>query len=59
MTSSVARGKRKDDLSMLSVILEIFKEEGIPGWYRGFAATMLNTFSMRASSIPSRIAPSN
>lgn len=47
VTSSAARGKRKDDLSMLSMLLEIFKQEGIKGWYRGFAATMLNTFSMQ------------
>ncbi|KAG1738340.1 mitochondrial carrier [Suillus paluster] len=47
VTSSAARGKRKDELSMLSMILDIFKEEGINGWYRGFAATMLNTFSMQ------------
>ncbi|KAH7928058.1 mitochondrial carrier [Leucogyrophana mollusca] len=46
-TSSNAKGKRKDDLTMLSVLLQIFKHEGIPGWYRGFAATMLNTFSMQ------------
>ncbi|KAG2060890.1 mitochondrial carrier [Suillus hirtellus] len=47
VTSSAARGKRKDDLSMLSMLLQIFKQEGINGWYRGFAATMLNTFSMQ------------
>jgi hypothetical protein len=47
VTSSAARGKRKDDLNMLSLLLEIFKQEGINGWYRGFAATMLNTFSMQ------------
>lgn len=47
VTSSAARGKRKDELSMLSMLLDIFKEEGIAGWYRGFAATMLNTFSMQ------------
>ncbi|KAH7884482.1 mitochondrial carrier [Phlebopus sp. FC_14] len=46
-TSSTAEGKRKDELSMASVLLHIFKTEGIPGWYRGFAATMLNTFSMQ------------
>ncbi|KAF9223888.1 mitochondrial carrier [Gyrodon lividus] len=46
-TSSSAKGKRKDELSMLSVLLEIFRKEGISGWYRGFAATMLNTFSMQ------------
>lgn len=32
---------------MLSMLLQIFKQEGINGWYRGFAATMLNTFSMQ------------
>ncbi|KAG2140157.1 mitochondrial carrier domain-containing protein [Suillus clintonianus] len=47
VTSSAARGKRKDELNMLSMLLEIFKQEGINGWYRGFAATMLNTFSMQ------------
>jgi len=46
-TSSTAKGKRKDELTMLSVLLDIFHHEGIPGWYRGFAATMLNTFSMQ------------
>ncbi|KAG6370825.1 mitochondrial carrier domain-containing protein [Boletus reticuloceps] len=46
-TSSTARGKRKDELTMLSVLLDILKHEGILGWYRGFAATMLNTFSMQ------------
>ena len=38
-------------MTMLSVLLDIFKHEGISGWYRGFAATMLNTFSMRAYPI--------
>ncbi|KIJ67031.1 hypothetical protein HYDPIDRAFT_150252 [Hydnomerulius pinastri MD-312] len=46
-TSTSAKGKRKDDLSMLSVLLQILKDEGVSGWYRGFAATMLNTFSMQ------------
>ncbi|KIM40541.1 hypothetical protein M413DRAFT_445983 [Hebeloma cylindrosporum] len=32
---------------MSSVILRIFKHEGIFGLYRGFWATMLNTFSMQ------------
>ncbi|KAJ8587717.1 mitochondrial carrier [Rhizopogon salebrosus TDB-379] len=47
VTSSVARGKRKDDLNMLSVLVDILREEGPAGWYRGFTATMLNTFSMQ------------
>ncbi|PPR02615.1 hypothetical protein CVT24_002186 [Panaeolus cyanescens] len=41
------KGKSKDDLSMLSVILRIYAKEGILGLYRGFGATMLNTFSMQ------------
>ena len=40
------KGKGKD-LSMLSVLVRIFRKEGIFGFYRGFWATMLNTFSMR------------
>ncbi|KAI6155094.1 mitochondrial carrier [Pisolithus tinctorius] len=44
-TSSTAKGKRKDDMTMLSVLRDILREEGIMGWYSGFAATMLNTFS--------------
>ncbi|EGN98816.1 hypothetical protein SERLA73DRAFT_181469 [Serpula lacrymans var. lacrymans S7.3] len=46
-SSSDVKGKRTKKLSMLSVLLQIFREEGILGWYRGFAATMLNTFSMQ------------
>ncbi|KAJ7031292.1 mitochondrial carrier domain-containing protein [Mycena alexandri] len=42
-----SKGKSKDDLSMLAVLLRIFKKEGIFGFYRGFGATMLNTFSMQ------------
>ncbi|KAF9234236.1 mitochondrial carrier [Melanogaster broomeanus] len=46
-TSSTAKGKRKHELTLLSVLLDIFRDEGFLGWYRGFAATMLNTFSMQ------------
>lgn len=42
-----AKGKGKKPLSMTSVLIDIFKKEGLLGWYDGFAATMLNTFSMR------------
>ncbi|KAJ7364226.1 mitochondrial carrier domain-containing protein [Mycena albidolilacea] len=42
-----SKGKSKDELSMLAVLLRIFKKEGIFGYYRGFWATMLNTFSMQ------------
>lgn len=45
--------KDKEKLSVASVLLQILKEEGIAGYYRGFTATMINTFSMRESpSIP-------
>ncbi|KAL1666845.1 mitochondrial carrier domain-containing protein [Schizophyllum commune] len=39
--------KTQADVSMLRVLLRVYKREGIMGWYRGFAATMLNTFSMQ------------
>ncbi|KAJ7170807.1 mitochondrial carrier domain-containing protein [Mycena crocata] len=42
-----SKSKSKDELSMLAVLLRIFKKEGVSGWYRGFGATMLNTFSMQ------------
>ena len=42
-----SKGKGKDELSMLAVMSQIYKQEGIRGLYRGFGATMLNTFSMR------------
>ena len=32
---------------MIAVLAAIFQKEGISGFYRGFGATMLNTFSMR------------
>ncbi|VDB85701.1 unnamed protein product [Peniophora sp. CBMAI 1063] len=37
----------KEDLSILGLIAQISKEEGLWGFYRGFGATMLNTFSMQ------------
>lgn len=40
-----ARGKNKNELSMLTVLSRIYQKEGIAGLYRGFWATMLNTFS--------------
>ncbi|KAN0132866.1 mitochondrial carrier [Lactarius tabidus] len=33
--------------SVRALIMRILKEEGIAGFYRGFGATMLNTFSMQ------------
>lgn len=39
----------KEKLGAINILLRILKEEGISGYYRGFIATMLNTFSMRES----------
>ncbi|KAH9944831.1 adenine nucleotide transporter [Amylocystis lapponica] len=39
----------KEELSVITALIRILKEEGIAGYYRGFGATMLNTFSMHAS----------
>lgn len=36
---------------MMPLLLQIYKKEGILGLYRGFGATMLNTFSMRTSQL--------
>ncbi|KAJ8503433.1 hypothetical protein ONZ45_g10861 [Pleurotus djamor] len=44
---SDAKGKGKDDLSMFAVLYKIWQTEGLAGFYRGFGATMLNTFSMQ------------
>jgi len=33
--------------SVRALLKRILKEEGIAGFYRGFCATMLNTFSMQ------------
>ncbi len=42
---------------MLGVLIQVFKKEGIFGLYRGFGATMMNTFSMRMSSITAGFHP--
>ncbi|KDQ56972.1 hypothetical protein JAAARDRAFT_131413 [Jaapia argillacea MUCL 33604] len=42
-----AKASEGHDLAISSVILRIFKDEGFWGFYRGFTATMLNTFSMQ------------
>ncbi|KAK7436995.1 hypothetical protein VKT23_006719 [Stygiomarasmius scandens] len=44
---ALPKGKDKDSLSMISVLVRIFQKEGISGLYKGFGATMLNTFSMQ------------
>ena len=37
--------------SVRALIVRILKEEGLAGFYRGFGATMLNTFSMRTPAL--------
>ncbi|EIW57663.1 adenine nucleotide transporter [Trametes versicolor FP-101664 SS1] len=37
----------KEKLGAINILLRILKEEGFSGYYRGFIATMLNTFSMQ------------
>ncbi|GLB40287.1 putative mitochondrial carrier (TC 2.A.29) family protein [Lyophyllum shimeji] len=44
---SNGKGKEKQQSSMLAVLTQIYKAEGLSGFYRGFGATMLNTFSMQ------------
>jgi solute carrier family 25 (peroxisomal adenine nucleotide transporter), member 17 len=42
------KGKGKaGSLSVSALLVKILKEEGISGYYKGFGASMLNTFSMR------------
>lgn len=45
--AATASTSDEDKLSILSVLDSILREEGFKGYYRGFLATMLNTFSMR------------
>jgi len=47
-TRTDKKGKGRDHpvrLRMISLLRRIYQEEGIPGFYKGYAATMLNTFS--------------
>ncbi|KAI0783858.1 adenine nucleotide transporter [Irpex lacteus] len=39
--------KEGDKVSLLKVLKQILREEGFSGYYRGFWATMLNTFSQQ------------
>ena len=40
-----------DKLTVLAVLERILREEGLFGYYKGFLATMINTFSMRTFSV--------
>lgn len=47
-TRTDKKGKGRDHpvrLRMISLLRRIYQEEGISGFYKGYAATMLNTFS--------------
>jgi len=48
-SSEDAKGKGKEGpkRSIGSLLVHILKTEGIAGFYKGFGASMLNTFSMR------------
>ncbi|TFK74131.1 mitochondrial carrier [Pluteus cervinus] len=44
---ALPRGKNRDNLSMFATLIRIYRKEGLSGWYRGFIATMINTFSQQ------------
>lgn len=46
--ADTGKGKGKE-ASVSALMVRILKEEGIGGYYKGFGASMINTFSMRAS----------
>jgi len=47
-TTVDAKGStNKEKLGIMSLLARILKEEGIAGYYKGFTATMINTFSMQ------------
>ncbi|KIP10493.1 hypothetical protein PHLGIDRAFT_231750 [Phlebiopsis gigantea 11061_1 CR5-6] len=39
--------KEREPPSLVALLKQIYEEEGIAGYYKGFLATMLNTFSMQ------------
>lgn len=45
------KGKGKD-VSISALLVKILREEGVAGYFKGFGASMLNTFSMRAFTYP-------
>lgn len=50
--SGPSKGKGKDGVPPISItglLFGIIKQEGIAGYYKGFGASMLNTFSTRMS----------
>ncbi|EJD06515.1 adenine nucleotide transporter [Fomitiporia mediterranea MF3/22] len=43
--STVSTKGKKHDVSIISLLLRILREEGVSAFYNGFGASMLNTFS--------------
>lgn len=41
------KGSGSTQLSIVKLLFKIMREEGISGFYKGFGASMLNTFSQR------------
>lgn len=53
---ATSSGKGKDakpQLSIRKLLITILRTEGIAGFYKGFGASMLNTFSMRMYTLHS------
>jgi hypothetical protein len=43
------KGKGRSNGSVLPLLFQILQQEGVAGFYKGFGASMLNTFSTRKS----------
>lgn len=43
----VALANKTKKMAMLAMLIRILRTEGLAGTFRGFAASMINTFSMR------------
>jgi hypothetical protein len=41
------KGKGRSNGSILPLLFQILQQEGVAGFYKGFGASMLNTFSTR------------
>jgi hypothetical protein len=53
--TAAAKKQRGAKLRMVEILLRIIKQEGILGLFKGFAANMINTFSMRMSLLKTAI----
>ncbi|KDQ13549.1 hypothetical protein BOTBODRAFT_33558 [Botryobasidium botryosum FD-172 SS1] len=43
--ATTKKGKGRETVSILAILRRILREEGVSGYYKGFGASMLNTFS--------------